>query len=585
MGFALRLPMARRKPQPAPQADSAYQFKLHERPFMPGSPATPEHPVARRAAYLAIGVLLGLTGGFGNGLLLANVAQIQGALGLTSVQGAWLTAAYSMTNVCMSLLLIKFRQQFGTGWFTRIFLPAFAVVSLLQLYVQGYATELLVRAASGIVGSGLSTLALFYVMQAMPAKARLGGMVLGVGISQIALPLARVISPALLQGGEVQNLYLLEWGLSLLCLGCVALLPLPPSEHVKTFEPLDFLTFALFAPGMALLCGVFAVGRVAWWSTPWIGAALAATIVLLGAAMLVEHNRANPLLNTRWMASGQILKFATLGMTMRVLLSEQGFGATGLLAAVGMGPDQLVTLYAIVTLATVAGLAASLATLDPKDLLRPVVISLALIAVGAFMDADASNLTRPAQFYVSQALISFAAIYFMGPLMVSGILPALARGPSHIISFSAVFGISQSLGGLAGASLLGSIQIARERLHSNELVQALLGTDPLVAGRLDLLALSYGRVLADPAARRAVGSTLLSQQVSREANVLAFNDVFLLIGMLATLAFLLVGARWLLYRVKGINPLAEESATLARLRASRAAEGSTPSPAPEKGGP
>ncbi|WP_298235803.1 hypothetical protein [uncultured Azohydromonas sp.] len=28
---------------------------------------------------------------------------------------------------------------------------------------------------------------------------------------------------------------------------------MPPSEHVKTFEPLDFLTFALFAPGMALL--------------------------------------------------------------------------------------------------------------------------------------------------------------------------------------------------------------------------------------------------------------------------------------------------------------------------------------------
>src|SRR3546814_2654233 len=59
-------------------------------------------------------------------------------------------------------------------------------------------TELIVRGASGIVASGLSTLALFYIMQAMPTAARLGGMILGVGVSQVATPLARVISPVLL---------------------------------------------------------------------------------------------------------------------------------------------------------------------------------------------------------------------------------------------------------------------------------------------------------------------------------------------------------------------------------------------------
>ena len=77
--------------------------------MLPGSPATPDHPTRRRVAYFAIGTLLGLTGGFINALLTANLPQIQGALGLTSVQGGWLTATYSMTSVCMSLLLIKFR--------------------------------------------------------------------------------------------------------------------------------------------------------------------------------------------------------------------------------------------------------------------------------------------------------------------------------------------------------------------------------------------------------------------------------------------------------------------------------------------
>ena len=45
---------------PAPAtATTPYEFKPHERPFLPGSPATPDHPMGRRIAYAAIGVLLG----------------------------------------------------------------------------------------------------------------------------------------------------------------------------------------------------------------------------------------------------------------------------------------------------------------------------------------------------------------------------------------------------------------------------------------------------------------------------------------------------------------------------------------------
>jgi MFS family permease len=536
---------------------------------MPGSPATPEHPRRRRIAYFLIGVLLGLAGGFANGLLLANIQQIQGALGLTSVEAGWLTAAYSMTNVCTSLLLIKFRQQFGVALFARIFLPAFALVCLVQLFVGSFALELALRAIGGVVGSGLTSFSLFYVMQGMSAKARLGGLVLGVGITQLALPLARVISPLLLADGNIQNLFAFELGLALLVLAGAALLPLPPSETVEAFEPLDLLTFALLAPGMALLCGVLALGRTVWWNTPWLGYATAGAILLVSAAMLVEHNRANPLLNIRWLTSADIVRFALLAASMRVLLSEQSFGSTGLLVTVGMGPDQLVKFYAVMTLATLAGLIASLVSLNPQDLLRPVVISCALIAVGAWIDADASNLTRPANLYLSQALIAFAAIYFMGPLMMTGILRALARGPSHIVSFSAVFGISQTVGGLAGAALLGSLQIARERLHSNELVQNIVLTDPLAAGRIAALSSAYGRVITDPALRQAEGLLLLGQQVTREANILAFNDVFLVIAALAGIAFVLLFLRWLSYRIRGINPLAAELATLQKMRAGK----------------
>ncbi|WP_241557144.1 MFS transporter [Croceibacterium ferulae] len=545
---------------------TAYQFQPHERPFLPGSPATPDHPMGRRIAYFAIGILLGLTGGLSNGLLLANLPQIQGSLGLSPVEGGWLSAAYSMTSVCMSMLLIKFRQQFGLQRFIRIFLVGFLAVTILQVFVHSYGVELLTRAAAGVISSALTTLCFFYIMQAMPAAARLSGMIIGFGVAQLGLPLARIISPLLLADGDIGNLFVFELGMTLVCLGAVALLRLPPADRIPAFEKLDFLTFALFAPGMALLCAVLVQGRIVWWTTPWLGYATAASIVLIGTAMLIEHNRANPLLNTRWMRTRNVLRLIAVIVAIRILLSEQSFGSTGLLTTLGMGNDQLVTLNLVILLGSIAGILAGLRALDPKDLLWPVVISAAIIAAVAFMDADATNLTRPANLYFTQGLLAFAALFWLGPVAMVGILRAISRGPSHLVSFSAVFGISQTLGSLVGSAGLGTLQTMRERLHSQELVHTLNATDPLVLQRIQQLGGAYARVQGDPALRQAEGAVLFGQQVSREANILAYNDVFFLIGVLAVLVVLWLGGRWIWLRIHGINPLAEELAAMQKMR-------------------
>src|SRR5690606_40025961 len=88
-------------------------------PPMPGSPAILLHPMPVRIAYACVAVLVGITGGLGNALVIANLPSIQGDLGLTPSQGAWLPAAYFMVNVSANLLLIKFRQQYGLRRFAR----------------------------------------------------------------------------------------------------------------------------------------------------------------------------------------------------------------------------------------------------------------------------------------------------------------------------------------------------------------------------------------------------------------------------------------------------------------------------------
>ena len=91
-------------------------------------------------------------------------------------------------------------------------------------------------------------------------------MIVAFGLTQVATPLAWLLSPPLVDIGQWHRLYVFESGLALCSLAAVVVLKLPLGERIKVFEPLDFLTFALFAPALALVAAVFAQGRVQWWT-------------------------------------------------------------------------------------------------------------------------------------------------------------------------------------------------------------------------------------------------------------------------------------------------------------------------------
>ena len=519
-------------------SEEQWTFAPHEIPAIPGSPGSVEHRLHHRIAYGVIAVLLGLTGGFGNALISANTYTLQGALGLDPAEIAWLPTVYVMTNVSINLLLIKFRAQFGLRPFALIFLSLYAAFTLGHLFVRGFDTAILVRAASGMAGAAVSSLCLYYMMQALPLKWRLKAVVVGIGIPQCATPLARLFSPDLLAMSQWRTLYLFELGLALLSLAAVALLRLPPTTRAKAFEPLDFVTFVLFAGSMALFAAVLGEGRIVWWTNAaWIGWALIAAIPMLAAALLIEHHRVNPLLNTRWLGSADIVRFTIVTIMARVVLSEQTYAAVGLLTVLGQNNDQLVPFFTIIFLASVAGVVLSAVTLDVNRPAHPIMLAIGLVAIAAFIDSHSTSLTRAPQMYASQALIAFAATYFLGPALLFGMTRALQQGAGHIISFIALFGMINSIGGLAGTALLGSYQVIREKANSAALVQAIDPTDPIVTQRLAAGGAAVSRVVGDPALRSAEGGAILSQTATREANVLAYDDVFRLIGVLAALTF------------------------------------------------
>lgn len=539
------------------QNPPSYIFKHHERPTLPGAPANPDHPARRRCGYFAIGCLIGLTGGLGNALVIVNLNFTQGTLGLDSNESAWLTAAYFMTNVTANLLLVKYRQQYGLQPFVRYTLLAYALTTVLHLFVHDFWTSVAVRGISGVSAAGLSTLTIQYLMQSFPAAKRLGGVMMGISVPQLAIPLARVLSPRLLEWGDWHMLYWFEMGLAFASLAAVFALPMPPSEREKVFEPLDFLTFSMLAPGLCLLVAFLSEGRIEWWTErSWIGVALIASIVLIAGALLVEHHRANPLLDTRWLGSREILRLMLVASSVRILLSEQTFGSVGLLNSLGMINDQMVWLFLIVVVASIAGLATAVLTFRPHRVSHPIIVAVFLIAVAAFMDAGATNLTRPENLYLSQALIGFASLLFLSQAMVIGIARTLLADGKHFVSFIVLFILSQNVGGLVGTAFLGTFQTVREKYHSHELVQRISVIDPVVAVRLREGGSSVGSTVSDPALRGAEGAALLARDVAREANILAFNDVFLLVGALAVTALIWAAGIQLSVRRRGeISPI------------------------------
>ena len=531
-----------RLPKSDPYAPREWQ--PHEKPMLLGSPSTPHHPAARRIAYGIVGLLVCLTGGLGNAMVTANLQNLQGTFAAWSTEIAWLPAVYVMTNISINLLLVKFRRQYGLRAFTEGFLVLYVLVTFFHLFVNDLSSALMVRAAHGMVGAALSSLGIYYQIQAWPAKHRLKALTIGITGSQLAIPMARLFSSELLELDEWRGLYLFELGLALISLACVIALKLPPGDRRKVFEKKDFLTFFMLAPGMAMLCAVLSLGRIDWWfETPWLGWTLAGAVVLIIAAITFEHNRANPLLNTRWLSSGSILRLGLVMVLIRIVLAEQNTGAIGWLQYVGLQNEQMTTLAFSILAGTVCGIVISALTINPQKTAWPIVTSLALMVIASLMDSHSTSLTRPNQLLISQFLFGFSSAFFLAPAMLAAIGGVIAD-PRNLVSFSVLFGMSQNLGGLIGSALLGTFQTWREKYHSNLLADQLTTLNPLVTERLQLYSQLFQSRINDPTLLSVQASQQLQTVSTTEATILAYNDTYLLTATIAASTLL-----WIFWRL------------------------------------
>ena len=526
----------------ASSESDSYQFAPDERPAFVGSPFSPQHPSWRRAMFACVALLTGLCSTFPNALVTVNVGSISGSLGLYVAQASWLPAIYVAMNASANLTLVKARTQFGVPTVTQALLIAYAAADLLQFMSPGLPSAVLIRAISGVTAAGLVTLAVYYLMQVFSVKLRPLAVVIGIGLTQLGTPLARLVPVELLAVDGWRALHLIELGVATGLLAITLAFPLPPSDRSSVFRPLDLLTIALVIPAMLLLCGVLGLGRVEWWTdTPWLGWALAAAVALFALAGLMETHRAQPLIQFDWLSGADILRFGAVALFVRLALAEQTYGAVGFLTSGGLINDQLRTLFAIVAAAMLAGILAAALTLSERRIPWQVMTAALIIALGASLDTGATNLTRPPQLYVSQALLGFGTTLFMGPALIYGLLRVLRRGADVLVSFVVLFSVTQNVGGLLGSALLGTYQVMQARAHAHALSEHMRASDPGVVDRIRAGADAVAGVVTDSSQRVAEGASLLGKAMTQEASVAAYCNVFRFVEIMALMIAIYIG--------------------------------------------
>ncbi len=532
---------------------------------VPETPATPAPPPEKsffsKLLYIAAGLSFFVTQGMGMNIVMANIYQLQGEFSATIAEVAWLSAAYMAPYATLSIALFKVRQQYGLRPFAELSIICFVLASCLNLFVTDLHSAIVVRFVSGMAAAPLSSLGFLYILEAFPVQRKLTlGLSIALTGTLLSSPLARIISPHLLDIDGWQALYTMEVGLSLAVLPIIYLLPLTPPPRAKVIERMDILSYLLFAGGLGCMAVFLTLGRFYWWwETWWLGVLLATSIGLLALMTMIELPRKNPMLDLRWIFSRTNLHLIAILLIYRAVSSEQSSTAVSLYQQLGIMNEQTAGLYVLIIVATLLGGALCAVLMLTKYVDTAHVIALTLIALGAFMDSGLTNVVRPEQMYLSQAMIAFGAAMFLPPVMAKGFGAALAKGPPYLVNFITIFLFTQITGSMLTTGILGSFVTLREKFHSNILVESILLQNPQVAQRVSQLSAGYSHVITDPALLKAEGISLLAAQVTREAYILAYNDTFLLISVCAAaaLVMLLLHLAWL--RLKSLLKSEDET--------------------------
>jgi MFS transporter, DHA2 family, multidrug resistance protein len=469
---------------------------------------------------------------------ITNVAlpHIQGNLGATSSEAAWVVTSYSIANVITMPLAVMLGNIFGKKGYFMSSLLGFTVASMACGVSTNLLSLVIARVMQGLFGGGLLAKAQAFLFEGFPPEKQ--GMVQGIfGICVLVGP---VLGPTL--GGWLTDNY--DWRSIFfinLPVGIISLILCQmylPRDEVKSSESkqqsrqnLDWLGVASLAVMLGALQYVLEKGQDEDWfsSRLIIGctiACAASTVVFLWR----ELSTKNPAVDLRIMR----FRSVTIGLFFQGVIGFVLFGInyvlptfaqfmlgyTAFQAGMLQVPSSLVTGFMFPIVGAMAG---------KVDARLMVVIGLITLSVSCFFLQPLTLSWGWDNFLLSSLLRGFGVVLIFLPLT----LAAVGDCPTEDIqTASSLLSLARTLGGSIGIAVLGTTLIRRNDFHRAMLVENFTVYNSESMQRLQGLIHTFQTQGWSEADARMRALAMLSNQVNTQASTLSYADLAWCLGVL-----------------------------------------------------
>jgi DHA2 family multidrug resistance protein len=513
---------------------------------VPGAPAIGA-PVGLRTW---IAVFSGMLGAFMAVLDIqitnASLKDILGSLSATQEEGSWIATAY----LCAEIVVIPMTALFTRALGARRYLIGTTALFLLFSTLCGAAWNLpsmiVFRMLQGFTGGALIPMAMTLVMTRLPASKRAVGM----AIFGLTATLAPSMGPTL--GGYLTELYgwpslfYINWvpGV-LLVAGLLWGLDREPVK-IEEFVNADWLGIALMALGLGCLTIFLEEGNSNdWFDSSFIVTFAALALVGLLGWVATSFSRTNPFVNLALYGQRNFLVATVLSAVIGMGLYGSSFLLPLYLGQIAnYTPMQIGEVIGWMGLPQLFVMPIA-AALSPRVDNR-IMCSFGLLLFGgsclmnAFMDAS----TGYDQLILAQVVRAIGQPFVMLTLSnfaMQGI------APKDMPSASSLFNMTRNLGGSIGIALLATALTNREHFHSARIGESVSTYAAPTQQRIDQLTQAFVANGMDAVTAGNQAISVIDRIVRRESYVMAYNDGFLIIGVILIAC---IAAVWFADKVK-----------------------------------
>jgi len=465
---------------------------------------------------------------------IANVSldHIAGSTSSSYDQATWILTSYLIANAVVIPMSGWLSDVFGRKRYYMTSVGIFTFASLCCGLAPSLGFLIVARIVQGIGGGGLQPVTQAMLIDTFPPASRGKAM----SVYGLTVILAPMIGPLL--GGWITDQFSWHWiflinvPVGLLSLTLVEMMVDEPKliveERRQRWERgvhFDFIGAALIAIALGSLEVMLDRGvEDDWFASPLIRAAAVVAAVCFVAFVLWELVEPDPLLDLSLFRYRSFASATFIIMTIGVIL----FGTTQFIPqlmqqVLGYTAEQAglaLTLGGIITLFTMP-LAGIL-----SGYVQPRILMGAAFVVEAFATWHMTHFATTVTFadIAVARMWQGAPIPFLFVPLISAAYVGLPGAKTN--RASATISVGRNLGGSIGISLVQALLARREQFHQARLVAGLQPLNPAYVHGVHSIARTLTARGAPPGAASHMAVGTLYQIVVRQANMMAFNDVF-----------------------------------------------------------